>query len=177
MDCSLPQDIHEEYFKTHERMGIKPLSEHAMLQHLSIFNFIVNLPRCIFDSIEETCRVYKYGYKRLNKNTLVYIHPEIITSTMKKIVLLLIIFQLAINVQAQQRDAMPDNDAYYCSELIQVAFGDLFESKPMNWRDADGQLPEYWVKHFEKLGSPVLEGVPGTNPTDMSRSPLLKRLQ
>ena len=72
---------------------------------------------------------------------------------------------------------LPDNDAYYCSELIQVAFGDLFESKPMNWRDADGQLPEYWVKHFEKLGSPVLEGVPGTNPTDMSRSPLLKRLQ
>ena len=72
---------------------------------------------------------------------------------------------------------LPDNDAYYCSELIQVAFGDLFESKPMNWRDADGQLPEYWVKHFEKLGAPVPEGVPGTNPTDMSRSPLLKRLQ
>ena len=72
---------------------------------------------------------------------------------------------------------LPDNDAYYCSELIQVAFGDLFDSKPMNWRDADGQLPEYWVKHFEKLGSPVPEGVPGTNPTDMSRSPLLKRLQ
>jgi uncharacterized protein YycO len=72
---------------------------------------------------------------------------------------------------------LPDNDTYYCSELIQLAFGDLFESKPMNWRDADGQLPEYWVKHFEKLGIPVPEGVPGTNPTDMSRSPLLKRLQ
>ena len=72
---------------------------------------------------------------------------------------------------------LPDNDAYYCSELVQVAFGDLFESKPMNWRDADGQLPNYWVKHFEKLGSPVPEGVSGTNPTDMSRSPLLKRLQ
>ena len=72
---------------------------------------------------------------------------------------------------------LPDNDAYYCSELIQVAFGGLFPSQPMNWRDADGNLPEYWIKHFEELGMPVPEGVPGTNPTDMSRSPLLKILK
>ena len=71
---------------------------------------------------------------------------------------------------------LPDNDAYYCSELVQAAFGDLFESKPMNWRDADGNLPEYWVKHFEELNMPVPEGIMGTNPTDMSRSPLLKKL-
>lgn len=72
---------------------------------------------------------------------------------------------------------LPDNDTYYCSELIQVAFGGIFPSKPMNWRNAEGNLPEYWIKHFEKLGIPVPEGVPGTNPTDMSRSPLLKRLK
>ena len=72
---------------------------------------------------------------------------------------------------------LPDNDAYYCSELIQVAFGGIFPSKPMNWRNADGNLPEYWIKHFEELGVPVPEGVPGTNPTDMSRSPLLKMLK
>jgi hypothetical protein len=71
---------------------------------------------------------------------------------------------------------LPDNDAYYCSELIQAAFWGLFESKPMNWRDADGNLPEYWVEHFKKLNMPVPEGVMGTNPTDMSRSPLLKKL-
>ncbi len=71
---------------------------------------------------------------------------------------------------------LPDNDAYYCSELIQTAFGDLFESKPMNWRDKDGNLPEYWQKHFAELGMPVPEGVPGTNPTDLSRSPLLRKL-
>ena len=71
---------------------------------------------------------------------------------------------------------LPDNDAYYCSELIEVVFGGLFPSKPMNWRDADGNLPEYWQKHFEKLGVPVPEGVPGTNPTDLSRSPFLKKL-
>ena len=72
---------------------------------------------------------------------------------------------------------LPDNDAYYCSELIQVAFGGIFPSQPMNWRDDEGNLPEYWIKHFEELGLPVPEGVPGTNPTDMSRSPLLKMLK
>ncbi|MBO7493286.1 MAG: hypothetical protein J6T87_03995 [Bacteroidales bacterium] len=72
---------------------------------------------------------------------------------------------------------LPDNDAYYCSELIQVAFGGSFPSKPMNWRDSDGNLPEYWIKHFEELGVPVPEGVLGTNPTDMSRSPLMKMLK
>ena len=71
---------------------------------------------------------------------------------------------------------LPDNDAYDCSELIQVAFDTLFPSQPMNWRDKDGNLPEYWQKHFESLGMPVPEGVPGTNPTDLSRSPLLKKL-
>lgn len=71
---------------------------------------------------------------------------------------------------------LPDNDAYYCSELIQAAFDNLFEAMPMNWRDREGRLPEYWKKHFEKLGMPVPEGIPGTNPTDMSRSKLLRKL-
>ncbi len=71
---------------------------------------------------------------------------------------------------------LPDNDAYYCSEFIQAVFGGIFESKPMNWRDADGNLPEYWEKHFKELGIPVPEGVPGTNPTDLSKSEKLKKV-
>ena len=77
---------------------------------------------------------------------------------------------------------LPNNDAYYCSELIQVVFNGTqasrlqFESQPMNWRDKEGRLPEYWQKHFEALGMPVPEGIPGTNPTDLSRSPLLRKL-
>ena len=87
---------------------------------------------------------------------------------------------------------LPDNDAYYCSELIQEVFNGTqasrlqndgtqasrlqFESKPMNWRDKEGNLPEYWIKHFEALGMPIPEGVPGTNPTDLSRSPLLQKI-
>ncbi len=46
----------------------------------------------------------------------------------------------------------------------------------MNWRDAKGKLPRYWKHHFKKLKMPVPEGVPGTNPTDLSRSPLLRKL-
>ena len=70
----------------------------------------------------------------------------------------------------------PDNDAYYSSELIQAVFENLFESKPMKWRDTDGNIPEYWIKHFEKQKTPVPEGIMGTNPTDISLSPLLRKL-
>ena len=76
---------------------------------------------------------------------------------------------------------LPNNGALYCSELVYECFLDadgthLFEAKPMNWRDKEGKLPDYWKKHFEELGIPVPEGVPGTNPTDLSRSPMLHKL-
>lgn len=76
---------------------------------------------------------------------------------------------------------LPDNDAYYCSELIQAVFlvegRPLFESSPMNWRDSKGRLPLYWRRHFKKIGMSVPEWVPGTNPSDLSRSPLLRALK
>ena len=76
---------------------------------------------------------------------------------------------------------LPDNGKIYCSELIYEVFLDsvgnhLFKPKPMNWRSKDGNLPEYWQNHFKALDMPVPEGVPGTNPTDLSRSPLLRKL-
>ena len=79
---------------------------------------------------------------------------------------------------------LPDNGAFYCSELVYECFlsddsqenRHLFEAKPMNWRNADGELPKYWVKHFKKLKMPVPEGVLGTNPTELSHSPLLRKL-
>lgn len=76
---------------------------------------------------------------------------------------------------------LSNNGKLYCSELIYECFRfsngkRIFEAKPMNWRDKEGNLPEYWKKHFEKLGVPVPEGVPGTNPTDMSHSKLLRKL-
>ena len=76
---------------------------------------------------------------------------------------------------------MHDNGALYCSELIYECFLDsagnhLFEAIPMNWRTPDGTIPQYWLDHFNKLNTPIPEDLPGTNPTALSRSPLLRKL-
>ena len=83
--------------------------------------------------------------------------------------------------QPYDRAFLPDNGALYCSELVYECYmasggHHLFEAKPMNWRNAKGRLPRYWKKHFRKLKMRVPEGVLGTNPTDLSRSPLLHKL-
>ena len=74
---------------------------------------------------------------------------------------------------------LPDNDAYYCSELVREAYrrpdgSFLFDAAPMNFLSSDGSLPAYWEELFERLDMPVPQDVPGTNPQDMSRSPLLQ---
>jgi len=74
---------------------------------------------------------------------------------------------------------LPDNDMMYCSELIRESFRDrkgafLFDAAPMNFLSPDGSLPEFWHELFESLETEVPQGVPGTNPQDMSESPLLK---
>lgn len=49
----------------------------------------------------------------------------------------------------------------------------LFAASPMNFRDSAGNMPEFWEKLFAKFSEPVPEGVPGTNPNDMAKSPVL----
>lgn len=70
---------------------------------------------------------------------------------------------------------LPDNDSYYCSELVYEAFQingkHIFEAKPMSFKDKKtGEISDLWLKYFEKLECPVPEGVPGTNPGDLSKS-------
>ena len=74
---------------------------------------------------------------------------------------------------------LPDNDAFYCSELVRDAYrrpdgSYLFDAAPMNFLSSDGFLPPYWEELFERLDMPVPQGLPGTNPQDMSQSPLLR---
>jgi len=69
----------------------------------------------------------------------------------------------------------PDNDAYYCSELITISFLNsqnmpIFEPVSMNFRDANGNLPAYWIEHFEKYNAEIPENCPGSNPGDLSKS-------
>ena len=77
---------------------------------------------------------------------------------------------------------LPNNGRLYCSELVQECFFDqnghhLFPYKPMNFYASDGTLPPYWQYHFDSLGVAVPQGMPGTNPNDMSKSPILHQFR
>lgn len=75
----------------------------------------------------------------------------------------------------------PDNGRFYCSELVWESYrtpdGErIFPARPMNFRAADGTMPAFWVELFERLGEPIPEGLPGTNPNDMARDPHLTEI-
>lgn len=75
----------------------------------------------------------------------------------------------------------PDNGKIYCSELVVEAFIDedgnkIFSNQPMNFLDAEGNLPGFWEDLFLKLGTEVPQGVPGSNPNDLSKSPDLETI-
>lgn len=76
------------------------------------------------------------------------------------------------------RRFLPDNDEYYCSELIYVTFlidgKPIFEARPMTFKDkSTGKTSRLWVEYFKELGCTIPEGVIGTNPGDMSRSQVI----
>lgn len=76
---------------------------------------------------------------------------------------------------------LPANGRMYCSELIFESYRredgtPLFCARPMNFRSSDGTLPRFWVELFDRLGEPVPEGIPGTNPNDMAKEKILKEV-
>lgn len=76
---------------------------------------------------------------------------------------------------------LPDNEELYCSELVQRSFLDaagkpVFESAPMNFAAPDGTMPPYWEWLFGLLGTDVPQGLPGTNPQQMSQAPCLQEV-
>lgn len=71
---------------------------------------------------------------------------------------------------------LPDNGKMYCSELVYESYlsedkEHIFSTVPMNFRSPDGTMPEFWNKLFTKIGMPVPEGIPGTNPQDLYKDP------
>jgi hypothetical protein len=75
----------------------------------------------------------------------------------------------------------PSNDRHYCTELVYDAYLDaegapLFETVPMNFKNKEGEMPEYWVNLFASLGEEIPQGVPGTNPQMMRESPNLVKV-
>lgn len=69
---------------------------------------------------------------------------------------------------------LPDNGMHYCTELVYDAYvrdgQHIFESGPMNFKDASGEFPAFWVRTFKKLGAEIPQGQPGTNPQAMHGS-------
>lgn len=75
---------------------------------------------------------------------------------------------------------LPDNEKYYCSELVYDAFRkanagqDFFALEPMTFRQPGSKdFFPVWVEYYRKLGVSIPETVPGCNPGGISRSPFL----
>ena len=74
---------------------------------------------------------------------------------------------------------LPDNGALYCSELVRESYrtpqgGYIFDEKPMNFKNSEGEFPVYWQQLFALIGQEIPQDIPGTNPQDMSGAPVLK---
>lgn len=76
---------------------------------------------------------------------------------------------------------LPDNGALYCSELVRESYrtpqgGYIFDEKPMNFKNSEGEFPVYWQQLFALIGQEIPQDIPGTNPQDMSEAPVLKTI-
>ena len=74
---------------------------------------------------------------------------------------------------------LPGCEAIYCSELVYESYlnadgSHIFSAAPMNFLSEDGSLNQYWTDLFNGLGMSVPQGLPGTNPQDMSRDQALR---
>ena len=74
---------------------------------------------------------------------------------------------------------LPANGRHYCTELVYDCYlkrdgSHIFDSEPMNFKNSEGEMPDYWTWLFGELGQSVPQGVPGTNPQGMFNSSALK---
>lgn len=71
---------------------------------------------------------------------------------------------------------LPGDSAVYCSELVQMNFVNhegalIFTSEPLSFHDATGCITDYWRDFYAQRGMSVPEGLPGSHPGTLSRSP------
>lgn len=69
---------------------------------------------------------------------------------------------------------LPDNADIYCSELVQLSYVDkkgkrLFGTIPMSFHDKTGRITDYWTQFYAQHNMQVPEGLPGTNPGELSQ--------
>ena len=76
----------------------------------------------------------------------------------------------------------PGDSALYCSELVYECYlepdgSHIFTPLSMTFKDSSGEFPQFWLDLFERLGQPIPEGEPGTNPNAMSLDPVIAPLK
>ena len=74
------------------------------------------------------------------------------------------------------RSFLSENGKHYCTELVYDAYVDSdgahrFQTVPMNFKNAEGEMPAYWVWLFGELGELIPQGEPGTNPQQLHADP------
>ncbi len=74
---------------------------------------------------------------------------------------------------------MPGDSAIYCSELVQMCYvdtagGQIFSTIPMSFHDSSGRILDHWTEFYRQRGMAVPEGLPGTNPGQLSRHPSVR---
>lgn len=74
-----------------------------------------------------------------------------------------------------------ENGKMYCSELVHDSYkyedgAPMFKASPMNFKNANGEMPQFWTDLFNRLGESVPQGELGTNPNEMAKSPLLEEV-
>ena len=72
-----------------------------------------------------------------------------------------------------------DDQEIYCSELVEISYvykngNQIFKSIPMSFHDESGTILPYWVDFYSRRGMDVPEGMPGSNPGDISRNKKVK---
>ncbi len=69
----------------------------------------------------------------------------------------------------------PNNEAYYCSELVYLCYctkkhnKPIFKTIPMTFKNKNNDF-SHWIEHFAFYNAPIPEGEQGTNPQQLSRS-------
>ena len=67
----------------------------------------------------------------------------------------------------------PDGDGFYCSQYIADILP-IFETIPMKFGDGEQEISDFWNEYYRELGIAVPLNQPGTNPSQLAASPLLK---
>ena len=67
----------------------------------------------------------------------------------------------------------PDGEGFYCSQYIAKILP-IFETIPMQFGDGEQEISDFWNKYYRELGIAVPLNQPGTNPSQLAASPLLK---